>query len=80
MRELLRGKDVVYKSLEDEHIDEASRVLAKVFCENEFLVPALKITQDEFYTFAKPCCEKAAKEKISIVGVDQNTDKIVSVL
>lgn len=61
-----------YKTLAQEHFDQAVKVITQSFCENEPMTRYLGITQQEFTPFAELMVEKAIKDGLSIVALEDD--------
>lgn len=61
-----------YKILQSEHYDQAVNIITHSFCEHEPMTKYLGITHSEFLPFAKVIVQKAIKDGLSIVALDEN--------
>jgi len=53
-----------------EHSEEVARLFAQAFCNGEPLTQHLKISESEFYSFAKSVADKSAHENLSVVALN----------
>jgi EAL domain-containing protein (putative c-di-GMP-specific phosphodiesterase class I) len=61
-----------YETLKAEHRDQAIQVITQTFCENEPMTRYLAITHREFTPFAELLVDKAIKDGLSMVALDDN--------
>ncbi len=68
----LNEKKFRYAVLSSEHFDQAINVISHAFCEYEPMTKYLSISTHEFIPFAKLMVEKAIKDGLSIVALDND--------
>ncbi len=73
-------KEISYEVLGTKDLEETIACMADVFPRAEPMTREVDITSDEFFPFAEIYCEKAIRERLSLVARDKATGNIIGFL
>lgn len=77
MTDINQKNEFAIKTLSDEHIKSTTDLFIKSFCESEPLTKHLTISPSDYRSFASEVIQKAAKEGLSKVALD-NQNKVIA--
>lgn len=63
-------------TLQDEHVESAVKLFSRSFCDSEPITKHLNIPYNDYEPFAREVVQKAVKDGLSVVAVDENNQVI----
>lgn len=77
MTDINQRNEFAIKTLSDEHVKSTTELFIKSFCESEPITKHLTISPSDYRSFASEVIQKAAKEGLSKVALD-NQNKVIA--